>query len=318
MTGGREHFVALDALRPGVIFRVKPGERIPADGVIIEGRSHTDEAVITGESAPVAKRPGDPVVCGSINTENPLDVRAPRVGAESTLAQIACRVEQACANRTTIERAVDRVSRLFIPAVLAIAVLTFAYAGLVRAIAVLVIACPCALGIATPLALTAAVTAAGRRGSLVNDTRVLETIRDVNIVVLDKTGTVTMGEFTLLDAAGDTSRMTEVAAVESCSPHPIAKAIVAHVGGLPLPAVADVVSHPGMGISGVVGQTRYFIGNRALAQSMAAPAGDSPDRVLFGWEGQVHGSLSFGDRLRPGAKALCDELRARGIRTVLL
>jgi heavy metal translocating P-type ATPase len=313
IVGGGERFVAVEALKPGALFRVKPGERIPADGIVVEGRSYTDESVLTGESEPRPKAPGDAVVCGSINTGDALDIRATRVGGDSTLARIVRTVEQACASRTSIERVVDRVSRIFIPAVLLIAVATFAYAGLMRAIAVLVIACPCALGIATPLALTAAVTAAGRRGILVRDSRVLETIRGVDVVVLDKTGTVTEGEFTLLEAAGDTSRMAALAAIESRSNHPIAKAL-ARVAERPTGVSNNVRHHPGQGLTGEIGGTAYFIGNRKLA-------GDSsvfPHPVLFGWDDEVRGGLSFGDRVRPDAAPLCAALRARGIRTVLL
>jgi copper/silver-translocating P-type ATPase len=307
---GRERFVSIDALHPGATFRVKPGERIPADGVVVDGRSHVDESVLTGESAPRAKDPGDPVVCGSVNTADALDIRATHVGADSTLARIVQTVEAACASRTAIERSADRVSRAFIPAVLLIAVATCAYAGLLRAIAVLVIACPCALGIATPLALTAAVAAAGRRGILVRDSRVLETIRGIDVLVLDKTGTVTTGEFTLLDAVGDLSRMDQLAAVEAHSSHPIAKALArptVHIA-------SDVRHHPGAGVTGVVDGVSYFVGNRKLA----GECDRFPQPVLFGWDGEVRGGLSFGDPVRPDAAALCDALRQRGIRTVLL
>jgi heavy metal translocating P-type ATPase len=314
--GGRERFVAIDALHAGTVFRVKAGERIPADGVVREGRSHADESVLTGESAPLAKAPGDPLVCGSMNLDGVLDIEATRVGEASTLAHIVCSVEQAMARRTDLERAVDRVSRHFIPAVLAIAVLTGAAFGLMRAIAVVVIACPCALGIATPLALSAAVARAGRRGILVADARALETIRDVSVVVLDKTGTATFGEFRLLEASGDTSRMRELAALESYSSHPIARALC----GTHLPActVRDVELHPGAGITGTVDGTPYFIGNERLAASVDAAVTGQPHPVLFGWDGEVRGSLLFGDRVRPEAAALCRNLRARGIRTVLL
>lgn len=311
IAGGRERFVSIDALRPGATFRVKPGERIPADGVVLDGRSYADESVLTGESAPRPKEPGDPVVCGSINTGEALDIRATHVGDDSTLARIVEHVEQACASRTSIERTVDRVSRLFIPTVLFIAVATFAAFELTRAIAVLVIACPCALGIATPLALTAAVTAAGRRGILVRDSGVLETIRRVDVVVLDKTGTVTTGEFTLLEAAGDTSRMDALGALESRSSHPIAKALRRAT----TLAARDIIHHPGQGITGTVDGTTYFIGNRKLAGDSDAFPQHS---VLFGWDGAVRGGLSFGDPIRPEARSLCDALRARGIRTVLL
>jgi heavy metal translocating P-type ATPase len=314
---GRERFVSIEALKPGGLFRVLAGERIPADGIVVEGRSHADESVLTGESAPQAKGPGDGVVCGSINTGGVLEIRATRIGSDSTLAHIVRTVEQAAARHTDMERAVDRLSRWFIPVVLGIAAITFAYAGWLRAVAVVVIACPCALGIATPLALTAAVTAASRRGILVADTRVLETIRRVDVVVLDKTGTATQGEFTLLEAAGDTSRMAELAALEAHSNHPIAKALVAQSPEAHA-KVEEVTLHPGEGISGTIAGTPYFIGNGRLAARIGTGAGQEAYPTYFGWDGAVRGGLRFGDRVRPETPALCAELRRRGIRTVLL
>ena len=351
---GSERFVSLEALRPGALFRVKSGERIPADGVVVEGRSHADESVLTGESAPRPKAPGAAVICGSVNIGGVLEIRATRVGADSTLAQIVRTVEQAAASRTQVERAVDRMSRIFVPAVLALALLTFAgwlwrtgkpAEALMHAIAVLVIACPCALGIATPLALTAAVAGASRRGVLVSDTRVLETIRKVDTVVLDKTGTATAGELALLEVSGDTGRMAEFAAVEACSEHPLGRAVAARYGqGL---KASDAIVHPGMGISGVVGGVRYFIGNRKLLSladlgdspggagfslrgASAPPDGrasiaehtasgpDSGTTVYFGWDGEAKGAMTFGDRIRPDAAELCRNLRQRGVRTLLL
>ncbi len=245
----------------------------------------------------------------------------------------------------------------------ALALLTFAgwlwHTGrpaeaLMHAIAVLVIACPCALGIATPLALTAAVAAASRRGILVTDARVLETICKVDVVALDKTGTATSGEFALLETSGDTSRMAELAAVEACSEHPLAKAM-GQIPNLPRLNALDVLFHPSMGISGVVGATRYFIGSERLfdqsrdrkgAETRStqtdleqtgwqaeAPAPQEHTKVgqtlssvnpggrtvvWFGWDGAIKGSLTFGDRIRPDAAALCADLRKRGVRTMLL
>jgi heavy metal translocating P-type ATPase len=324
MADGHERFVSLEALKPGAVFRVKSGERIPADGVVVEGRSHADESVLTGESAPRPKAPGDAVVCGSINTGGVLDIEATRVGEESTLARIVRTVEQAAVNRTAIEHTVDRVSRAFIPAVLTIAAFTFAgwtwrsghpAAALMHGIAVLVIACPCALGIATPLALTAAVSGAARRGILVSDARVLETIRGVDVVVLDKTGTATRGEFALLETAGDMSRMNELAAVEAWSEHPIAKAL-----GRSSLAAAEVQVATGSGIRGVVGGTEYFLGNRRMVEAVTGHAPEAGGRlqVYFGWDREVRGALSFGDPVRPEAVELCADLRRRGVRTVLL
>jgi heavy metal translocating P-type ATPase len=332
MQDGRERFVSVEALQPGSVFRVKSGERLPADGIVVEGRSHADESVLTGESAPVAKTVGDRAVCGSINTGGVLEIRVTRAGAESTLARIVRIVEQAATSRTKMERSVDRVARLFIPAVLALAVITFAAwqartgkpgTALMHAIAVLVIACPCALGIATPLALSTAVAAAARRGILVGDTRVLETIRGVHMVILDKTGTATLGEFALLESVGDTSRMAELAAVEAWSEHPIAKALAAHAPqAAALPRAQDVTIHAGRGIIGTVNGTPYFLGNRALVEQLAAKPASLPHLsgsiVYFGWDGEARGALSFGDRVRPEAAALCADLHRRGIRTMLL
>jgi P-type Cu2+ transporter len=325
---GKERFVAVEALAAGTVFRVKPGERVAADGIVVDGQSHVDESVLTGEAEPVAKRPGDPVVSGSVNTGGVLEVRATRVGAESTLARIVKIVEEAAARRTGIERAVDRVARVFIPAVLALAVGTFAFwtlrtgrvgDALMHAIAVVVIACPCALGIATPLALTAAVATAGRRRILVRDSRVLETIREIDTVVLDKTGTATFGEYGIRQIVGDDSRMAELAAVEAWSEHPIAKALAVRATGL---AATDVHVYPGRGIAGTVDGRRYFLGNLALLDELDAVAADFPAMsgtvAYFGWDGAVRGTVSFGDRVRPEASALCLDLARRGIRTILL
>jgi heavy metal translocating P-type ATPase len=326
---GGERFVSVEALEPGAIFRVKSGERVPADGIVVEGRSHADESVLTGESAPVTKTVGSSVVSGSINTGGVLEIRVTRAGAESTLARIVRTVEQAATSRTKMERSVDRVARLFIPAVLGLALITFAAwqfrtgkpgTALMHAIAVLVIACPCALGIATPLALTAAVAAAGRRGILVSDTRVLETIRGVHMVILDKTGTATLGEFGLLESAGDTSRMAELAAVEAWSEHPIAKALAGQAASMP--RAQDVTVFAGRGIEGAVDGTRYFLGNRAMVEKVGAKFAEFPGLagsiVYFGWQGEVRGALSFGERVRPEAAALCADLHRRGVRTMLL
>jgi len=206
---GSERFVSVEALEPGEVFLVKAGERIPADGLVVEGESHADESLLTGESAPVGKRPGEPVAAGSVNLDGILSVRATKFAGDSTLSRIVALVEQALSSRCEIEHAVDRVSRIFVPSVMLIALLTFFFAwiiagaslpqSLMRAITVLVIACPCALGLATPLAITAAFGAASQRGILVRDSRVLETLRKIDAVILDKTGTVTDGKFSLLE-----------------------------------------------------------------------------------------------------------------------
>jgi cation transport ATPase len=209
LEGSNEHFVSIDALESGDAFIVKAGERIPADGVVIEGNSYADESLLTGESAPVAKEIGSSVVGGSVNIGGVLQVRATKVGDDTTLAQIIRLVERAMSSRSSLERTVDHISRVFVPGVIVIAALTFIICwlggfadvsgSLMRAITVLVIACPCALGMATPLAITAAIGASSRHGILVSDSRVLETIRRVDAVIFDKTGTITEGDFVLLD-----------------------------------------------------------------------------------------------------------------------
>lgn len=209
LSGVEEKFVSVDALKVGDVFVVKAGERIPADGEVIEGISQADESLLTGESTPVEKAPGSHVIAGSLNSGSVLQVRASKVSEDTTLMQIIKLVEQALGSKSPLERTVDRISRLFVPGVVAIAALTFLVCwlggftemneALMRAITVLVIACPCALGMATPLAVTAAIGAASRKGILVGDSRVLENICKVDTVVFDKTGTITEGNFALLE-----------------------------------------------------------------------------------------------------------------------
>ena len=328
MQDGRERFVSIDALQPGAVFRVKSGERIPADGIVVAGRSHADEIGAHRRIRAASRRAaGDGVVCGSINTGGVLEIRATRVGAESTLARIVRTVEQAAASRTRMERAVDRAARLFIPAVLALAVLTFAgwqwHTGkpgtaLMHAIAVLVIACPCALGIATPLALTAAVAAASRRGILVSDTRVLETIRGVDSVVLDKTGTATSASSPCW-----TRPAIPTAWRNSPPSKPGANTPSGRRSRDTPPVCARKMSPSSQaGDHRTVNGTPYFLGNRALADHLSVTPAELPNLegsvVYFGWDGEVRGALSFGDRVRPEAAALCADLRRRGIRTMLL
>lgn len=209
LAGGEERFVTTEALNTGDVFVVKAGERIPADGVVIEGRSHADESLLTGESTPVEKELGSRVVAGSLNAGNVIHVRATKVGGDTALAQIIGLVEHALGSKSELERTVDRISRIFVPGVIVLATLTFLVCwlggisnsgeALMRAITILVIACPCALGMATPLAITAAIGRASRQGILVSDSRVLETIRKVDTVIFDKTGTMTEGAFALLE-----------------------------------------------------------------------------------------------------------------------
>ena len=334
LTGAREHFVSIDALHPGMQFLVKTGERIPADGRVAQGESSVDESVLTGESAPRSRRPGDEVICGSLNQGNALEIEALRPAAESTLSQLIRAVETALNRRLEIERTVDRVSRIFVPAVMLVAALTVAGGiawhlqpaeAVMRGIAVLVIACPCALGVATPLAITAAIGAASRRGILVADGRVLETVRRVDLVILDKTGTLTHGDFRLLEVDGDA--LPALAAVERFSEHPLGRAIVdrARQAGLELPPACNTKVFKGLGITGEAGGLPVTIGNRRFFEMLPADLEvkarqheEAGLTVAFWKIGDTHGLLAFGDTLRPEAQSLVKTLHGRGIRTAIV
>ncbi len=316
--GKEEKFVSVDALNVGDVFVVKAGERIPADGILVDGYSHADESLLTGESTPVEKQPGSRVVAGSLNTGNVIQVQAEKVGEDATLAQIIRLVEQALSSKSSLERTVDKVSRVFVPGVIVFAALTFFVCwlggyvatdeALMRAITVLVIACPCALGMATPLALTAAIGSASQRGILVSDSRVLETVRNVDTVVFDKTGTITEGNFTLLKfepfqskagalnpveavqgpgllsnlalGFGDQKgiELTEkalqlVASLERYSEHPLGRAVIkrANDDGMALLEARDVENRKGLGLIGNVAGHSVFVGNRRLAEEQRVP-----------------------------------------------
>ena len=322
--GAGERFVSIDALQADDVFVVKAGERIPADGMVIQGDSEADESLLTGEPVPVTKKTGDKVTGGSMNQGGVLRVCATAVGENSTLAQILLSVESALGKRSDIERMVDKATRIAVPLVMVFAALLAVLTGdMLRAVSVLVIACPCALGIATPLALMAAVGYASRRGILISDTGFLETMRKVDTVVLDKTGTITQGRFELLEAAEEDLPM--IAAVEQFSEHPLGLAVMDRfrAGGRRKAMVATAIEvHSGMGISGRVGVGRLSIGRRTLFEGADVEAddknGDGRTVVYYGWDKVVAGRLVFGDRLRPEAREMVENLRAAGIRTIVV
>ncbi len=341
LADGREHFVSVDALEPGQSFVVKAGERFPVDGTVETGNSHADESLLTGEPTPVAKHPGAAVIAGSVNLDGVLHVQATHRASQSTLSRIITLVENALGNRSPLERAVDRVSRIFVPSVVVIAVLTFAVCwlggfttfgtALMRGITVLVIACPCALGLATPLAITAALGAASRRGILISDTRILETVGRVNHIVLDKTGTMTEGHFQLLgcelipdfcsspawmqanaanseqdglpaDFPFDLSSPSYehtfalLASLEQYSEHPLGKAIVAFARerDIALGEAASVEIHKGLGITGMVDGKSMFLGGRRLTEQMAIPIDARSELVARRWECEGRTVTFFG------------------------
>ncbi len=346
MEGDSERFVSVEALEAGMIFTVKAGEGMPADGVVLEGNSHVDESVLTGESAPKAKEPGCEVICGSTNGGGVLRIRATHTGADTALSKIIRMVEITMSSRSQLERLADRISRIFVPAVIILAVLTFGSCllfedvgdALMRGITVLVVACPCALGIATPLAVTAAVDAASRRGILISDVRFLETVCRLDTVFFDKTGTLTLGEFRLVDhalAEKDAPDVAEqfakdhlplLASLERYSEHPLGRAVTAYAAqaGIDLVEALGVTVEPGQGIRGRIGDRHVFIGSRGMTEMHAVKPTPVLEKraeiwsqegltlVWYGWGDVVKGVLAFGDRLKPAAPEVVRELKGFG------
>jgi Cu+-exporting ATPase len=341
---GNEVDVALDEVHVGDLVVVRPGERIPVDGDIVEGRSLVDEALLTGESRPVAKAPGDKVVGGAISTDGLLLVRVQAIGTETLLARIIRLVEDAQAAKAPIQRQVDKVSAVFVPAVLLVAALTLtgwllAGAGvetaLINAVAVLVIACPCALGLATPTAIMAGTGVAARRGILIRDAAALEITHNIRVVAFDKTGTLTLGQPEVIAVEGeDTVQLLTIAAsLQAGSTHPLARAVHAAAGRQQIKseAVSDSHALPGRGLAGKVQGVTYFFGNRALmteaqigTESLAARASAlEGEGATISWLARANdaallGFIAFRDQVRPEAAIAVHRLQALGIETVML
>jgi Cu+-exporting ATPase len=346
--GGAERQVPVDQLRRGDEVVVLPGERLPADGEVVDGRSHSDESMISGESLPVAKQPGDRVTGGAINGEGRLVVRVTAVGAESVLARIIRLVEDAQARKAPIQKIVDRVSAVFVPVVVGLAIATALGWGLatgdwnqavLNAVAVLVIACPCALGLATPTAIMAGTGVAARAGILVKDAVALEQAQSVRTVAFDKTGTLTAGTPQLAAARavdGDEAEMVATAAaLQAGSEHPLAVAVLAAARsrGLALPAASGITALAGRGIAGEVGGHATLLGSERLMEELgvdlaplaaAAHAEKALGRTVswlaaHGPTGvELRGMLAFGDRPRPEARAAIEALHGLGLRTVMI
>ena len=345
---GHEHELPLAQLRVGDEAVVRPGERFPADGTILEGRTHADESLLTGESLPVAREAGERVTGGALNVEGLVVVRTTAVGAESQLARIVRLVESAQARKAPMQQLVDRVSAVFVPAVIAVAGLTALGWGLLQgdwaaatlhAVAVLVIACPCALGLATPATLMVGTGLAARRGILVRDAQALEAMRSVRAVAFDKTGTLTQGRPELLETlpAGDPAVLAHAAALQSGSEHPLARAVLqaARSQGLPVPAAQSLRAHPGRGIEGVVEGRTWRLGSTRWLQELGltCPPGllqasdaHARDGRSLAWLLQedaggvpaVRGLLAFGDTVKPEAGPALQALRSLGVRSVMI
>lgn len=344
---GREQDVAISALRLNDLVMVKPGERFPVDGEVVEGQSHADEALISGESLPVPKQPGDKVTGGAINGEGRLLVRTQALGAETVLARIIRLVEDAQAAKAPIQKLVDKVSQVFVPAVLLIALATLIgwwlygapmETALINAVAVLVIACPCALGLATPTAIMAGTGVAARYGILIKDAEALERAHEVSAVVFDKTGTLTSGTPRIAHLSAinhDEAALLQMAgALQRGSEHPLAKAVLDACAerGLTVADVSDSQSLTGRGIAGTLDGRRLALGNRRLLEESGLSAGEWADSATA-WETEgrtlswlieqspelrVLGLFAFGDTLKPGALQAVQQLNARNISSHLL
>ncbi len=340
---GQEVRVPVTALKPGDQFIVRPGEKIATDGLIRDGTSAVDLSMLTGESVPVEVGTGDRVVGASVNVGGRLQVEVTRTGADTELARMGHLVEDAQAGKADVQRLADRVSGIFVPVVIGLAVLTFigwviasgsVEAAFTASVATLIIACPCALGLATPTALLVGTGRGSQLGILIRGPQVLEQTRRIDTIVLDKTGTVTTGNMTVLDVVPAPGESTDevrriAAAAESGSEHPIARAIAA-----PVPVTAPIESfssHSGQGVQAIVGGHLVLAGRTSwladqwnippdphLTAAQAAAEKDGRTAIAVAWDGAVRGIIIIGDTLKPGSIAAIAEFRKLGLEPVLL
>jgi Cu+-exporting ATPase len=341
---GEEVLVPVEQLAVGDLFVVRPGEKIATDGVVVDGASAVDQSMLTGEPVPVEVEAGAEIAGATINTSGRLVVRATHVGADTALAQIARLVEQAQAGKADVQRLADRVSAIFVPVVILIALATLfgwllfgssAAAAFTAAVAVLIIACPCAMGLATPTALMVGTGRGAQLGILIKGPEVLEQTRRISTIVLDKTGTITEGRMRLvgsLPVAATREELLRVAgAAESASEHPLAQAVAtaARAEGA-LPKIAEFRNHAGLGIEAVVDGKAVVVGRPAFldewaivvtaeAREWQARAEEQGQTVVaVGWDGDFHGLLAIADTLKPTSVEAIRELQALGLEPVLL
>lgn len=337
------HFVQvpLDQVQVGDIIQVKPGQKVPVDGVITSGQTSLDESMITGESMPVTKRVGDTVVGSTINGDGAIQFRATKVGQDTMLAQIVEMVKKAQTSHAPIQNLTDKISGIFVPAVLIIAIITFVVwysflgATLVQAmlfaVAVIVIACPCALGLATPTALMVGTGRAAKMGVLIKDGQALEEINDIKTVVFDKTGTITVGKPTVTDIVGDPAEVLTVAAsLEDNSEHPLAKAVMKAAADKQITpqTVTNFTAVEGKGVQATLNDQQAFVGNDKLLadyqitddfrQRMADLQDEAKTVILIGLAKKVIGLIAIQDAPKPTSAAAIAALKARGLQTVML
>lgn len=337
------HFVEtpLEEVQVGDIIQVKPGQKVPVDGVITSGQSTVDESMITGESMPVQKRVGDQVVGSTINGDGAIEFRATKVGNDTMLAQIVEMVKKAQTSHAPIQNLTDRISQIFVPAVLIIAIVTFAVwfvflhatavQAMLFAVAVVVIACPCALGLATPTALMVGTGRAAKMGVLIKDGTALEEIEDVKTIIFDKTGTITKGQPEVTDVIGNQVRVLRIAAsLEASSEHPLATAIMnkAKDEQVDYPSATAFQALEGRGVTAKVDGEVAFAGNERLTADYQLPSkmkqqleelqAAAKTVVIVGYAGQAIGLIAIQDAPKPSSAAAIAALKARGLKTVML
>ncbi len=344
---GGEEDIPLDQVKPGHRLRVRPGEKVPVDGIVLEGSSSVDESMITGESMPVSKGPGSRAIGATVNATGSFVMRAERVGSDTLLAQIVQMVSQAQRSRAPIQRLADRIAAWFVPGVIAIAVLTFlvwSFFGpqprlahaVVNAVAVLIIACPCALGLATPIAIMVGTGRGAQAGVLIKNAEALEILEKVDTLVVDKTGTPTEGKprvvsVVTVPAEDENELVRLVASVEQGSEHPLGAAVVsaARDRGLALETARDFQSRTGRGVSGQVDTRQVLIGNSRLLQQSGVASGELTPKaeemgrqgqtvIFVAVDGQPAGLIGIADPIKPSTAQALQDLKAEGVRLVML
>ncbi|MGH2809347.1 MAG: heavy metal translocating P-type ATPase, partial [Actinomycetota bacterium] len=342
--GDSERMVPVEQVHPGDLVRVRPGEKIPVDGEVTAGFSAVDESMLTGESVPVEKTTGSKVAGATLNTNGVLTVRATAVGSESALGQIVRLVEQAQGSRAPVQRLADRISAIFVPVVMVLAAATFAgwwlmgddfSRGLTSAVAVLIIACPCALGLATPTAIMVGTGRGAELGILIKGGEVLEGSKKVTTVVFDKTGTLTEGRMSLTDVVAEAEERELVslaAGAEASSEHPIAQAIVygAEERGIPVPGAGQFLASPGLGVEARIGGREVVVGTRgfmssrghlishSLEEAASRLEGRGRTAVFAAWDGRVRGILAVADSIKSESAGAVRRLSDMGLKTAMI
>ena len=339
--GGQQVEIPSAQVQSGDTVIVKPGSRIPVDGVIIEGSSSLDESAITGESIPVEKGPGDTVVSATMNKTGFFKFRATKVGDDTTLAQIIHLVEDASSSKAPIAKIADKIAGIFVPIVMVIALLavivwllmgySFEFA-MSTGIAVLVVSCPCALGLATPVAIMVGTGKGAENGILIKSGEALETAHSIDTVVLDKTGTITEGRPQVTDIISvlPADQLLQIAAaLEKPSEHPLAEAILKQAEGLPAPSVENFEALSGRGVTGLIEGTRYYAGNEALMTEhhidisrakgdLARLADEGKTPLLFATDAEYLGIIAVSDVVKPTSRAAIQQFKSMGIQVVML